>query len=324
MTYSFRLRLELDNPGRIRIDEPETTLSAGNGQVVRLKTSQGVPFTEASDIVVVGSGYRSEAEAEDDGHCWQSALVIGLAHNNVSAALRLRDSLGGFSDFALDRFRSTFPPDGPAQIHNEVPGVQTFMTGRPAFFASGSANVTVSPDPQRLFNSIRRARATGVQATPEQLLAFEMYNASFRTAAADVRLVCLTMAIEILIRQEPRSEAEQAVIREAIESARHLNIEPAARDSFIGSLSHLLDESITSAGRRLARTLGDLTYLGEPAETFFTRCYAMRSVLVHGGSGRPTKSDVDRRATSLGVYVGDLISVPVLGARPNRLPENLL
>lgn len=321
MAYSFRLHLELDTPGRIRVDGTEGTLSTENGHTVRLKTDRDVLFTEATDIAVVGSGYITEAEAHEDGERWQSAVMLGMAHNCLSAALRLRDSDGGFSDGGLDLARNALSPDSPAQIYNELSGVRTFPTEPPALFFSAHARGVASTDPERLFSSIRQAHAVGAVATPEQLLAFEMYNASFGTDAPDVKLVCLTMAVEILIEQERRSEAEQAIVNDAIARAGELDLDRAARESFVGSLRHLRDESIAAAGCRLARTLGELTYMGESPEVFFKRCYAMRSVLVHGGSNRPTKSEVGSRAATLIIFVGDLLSVPTLGALPSRLPQ---
>jgi hypothetical protein len=59
--------------------------------------------------------------------------------------------------------------------------------------------------------------------------------------------------------------------------------------------------------------------MGESPELFFTNCYNMRSALVHGESDeRPSPSDVDIRAASLEIMIGDLLSVPLLGIQQGR------
>lgn len=313
VTYSFRLHFELDIPGRLRTDRTELLLSSSNDPTVRLKSVRELPFLDATEFSIVGSGYATQDHACDDGERWQSALVVGLAQHHISAALRLRQYSGGYNEAGFDAIRQAHPPGSPMQLHNHVAGVQTFPTEPPAYFSSFRARGLAPTDPDQLLASIQRAHVAGAMATPEQLLAFEMYNASFVIDASDVGLVSLMMAIEILIKQELRSAAEQVIVQEAIERAQQLSIDHAARQSFASSLKHLLHESIGSAGRRLARSLGEATYMGESPEVFFMRCYGMRSKLVHGGSDRPALQEVRERAGTLRRFVGDLLRVSILG-----------
>jgi hypothetical protein len=78
--------------------------------------------------------------------------------------------------------------------------------------------------------------------------------------------------------------------------------------SLRGSLSRLRDESISQAGRRLARELGERQYLGSDPESFFSECYNLRSKLAHGHAPRPERQEVDAHAAELERYVGDLLS----------------
>ena len=85
----------------------------------------------------------------------------------------------------------------------------------------------------------------------------------------------------------------------------------------MGSLRWLYDESISRAGRKLASRLGDRAYIGEPAKKFFTNSYTLRSRLFHGEYPRPDRSEVDRRAGSLVLFVRDLLSLDLL----DRIPD---
>jgi hypothetical protein len=78
--------------------------------------------------------------------------------------------------------------------------------------------------------------------------------------------------------------------------------------SLEGALRWLRQESIRSAGRRLATEyLGDRTYDGRAAAKFFADCYDLRSELVHGGDIRKGRERAGARAGQLEVFVSDLI-----------------
>jgi hypothetical protein len=50
----------------------------------------------------------------------------------------------------------------------------------------------------------------------------------------------------------------------------------------------------------------------ESASTFFTRCYELRSQLVHGHFPRPASGEVGTRAASLEGFVGDVLGASLL------------
>ena len=71
-------------------------------------------------------------------------------------------------------------------------------------------------------------------------------------------------------------------------------------------------ESVGQAGRWLAHTLGKREYMGKTAPAFFSACYELRSRLVHGHMPRPSRDDVDVTAANLELFVGHLLSGPLV------------
>lgn len=67
-------------------------------------------------------------------------------------------------------------------------------------------------------------------------------------------------------------------------------------------------ESIGQAGRRLARALGSRQYMNLAADKFFTRCYTLRSRLVHGSHPRPTGEEIDSYALGLERLLSELLA----------------
>lgn len=54
--------------------------------------------------------------------------------------------------------------------------------------------------------------------------------------------------------------------------------------------------------------------MDESPTKFFTRCYDMRSRLVHGLDPRPSRGDVDKRAAELERFTSHLLSIELLDA----------
>jgi hypothetical protein len=73
-------------------------------------------------------------------------------------------------------------------------------------------------------------------------------------------------------------------------------------------------ESISQAGRRLVRVLGTTEFMGLPPDTFFTKCYTLRSRLVHGYHPRPDVEDIEGHAPELERMVSSLLTAPLRGS----------
>jgi hypothetical protein len=198
-------------------------------------------------------------------------------------------------------------------VLNDVHGLMTFeCEPQPRFLRLGPVIAMVSSPHQRLTEAMEAATRLNATITSRELLAYDLYAASFSESNADARFVMLMMAIETLIEPQPRSEEARAVVDTLIQATRSSSLPAGEVASIEGALDWLHSESISRAGRRLASRLGDRTYQGDTPARFFTRCYDLRSRLVHGAEPRPTRAEVGGLAAGLEHFVGDLISGPLL------------
>lgn len=150
--------------------------------------------------------------------------------------------------------------------------------------------------------------------TDREKLAYSLFNASFFRESADSRFLLLMMAVEALLKPFPRSDSERAHVEWLIQSTRDAALAAEARNSKVGALRWLLNESISQAGRHLsADRLGNRNYMDMPASKFFSYCYGLRSSLVHGSTPYPTFDTVSTAVGQLEVFVSDLLTAPVLG-----------
>jgi hypothetical protein len=112
--------------------------------------------------------------------------------------------------------------------------------------------------------------------------------------------------------QRPRGTGAVEHVDEMVRLTREAELPQDDKESMVGSLRHLTNESLRQAGRRLAKTLGDRTYLSLDPEKFFDVCYELRSRVVHGAIPFPTNEEVGRFAASLEVFVANLLAGPEL------------
>ncbi|TGJ96932.1 hypothetical protein DLJ96_02485 [Actinotalea fermentans ATCC 43279 = JCM 9966 = DSM 3133] len=159
--------------------------------------------------------------------------------------------------------------------------------------------------------AVQRAREHDATLDERQRLAYDLFSASFSQPASDARFLMLSMALETLIEQAPRSTAECGQIDAMIRSLQESDLEQGAIASLVGSLRSLKRESVGQAGRRLAAGLSPRQYLGRSAVDFFAYSYELRSKLVHGHVPRPSRPVVDECSAWLEQFVGHLLSIPL-------------
>jgi hypothetical protein len=151
--------------------------------------------------------------------------------------------------------------NGSPRVLNDEPGLSVFSLHPPPTFVGGSAALTKSPNEAKTKAAITLAFASGPHHTPAQRLAFDLYSASFFQPAADARLLMLMMAIETMLDPQDRDEATSAHVRELLSLTREADLPDSQKQSLLGSLEWMLQESISQSGRRLAASLTGRTYM---------------------------------------------------------------
>jgi len=308
MAYAFRVRFTLGRRVRIQSDADELTLTdeANGAESVRLRPrNRDVGFGDADDLVLAGEAYEGEEAAEEAAGRWVARLQSAFARLNIGADFGGRAPTGVFTDAGL---RWLEEMTGEGRVLNDVHGIMVFESEPLPKFASTGVTAVVGKPGDRVVEMVQAAARLNIAMTERERLAYDLYSASFSESSADARFVTLMMAAETLIEPQPRSEAVAAHVRELVSATQTSSLRREEVESVVGSLRWLYNESVGQAGRRLAQSLGDRRYADEEPQRFFTRCYDLRSKLVHGQYPRPERGDVDQRAATLEVFVSDLLA----------------
>jgi hypothetical protein len=310
VSYCFRIRFHL--PDRLNIDLPDNEVvlneSPERGERVVLRARGERAIREAHDLVVIGKSYASESEAEEAGTKWQATLQKGFAHANIGADFGARAPQSVVTEHGLRYFGAQMGK----RVLSDAHGLMVFECDPWPKFIGFGAKATGGVGGARVVAAIRAAAHIGVGMSDRESLAYDLYSASFSQPSADARFVMLMMAVETLLEPKARSAEAVAHVESMIAATKQSGLPKGEIDSIAGTLSWVREESIGQAGRRLARSLGNRRYMDEEPARFFTRCYELRSQLVHGHYPRPTMSEVSNRMAQLELFVSHLLSVQLL------------
>lgn len=312
MSYTFRIRFNRSPHNTIQSEAPELIVSVPEmGTTVSLRNPKiDQPIKDADQLVLLSDGYSSEKEAIEAGLRFQHVLMVALARVRVGADFGERAPKCMYTNYGLNMLAEQIGQ----RVLNNVHGLTVFPSEpKPRFVSLNGVGIRgVSPD---IFQAVFVSSiAQQPSMTNRDLLAYSLFNASFFQPTADSRFLLLVMAVEALIETVPRSPEGLDHVNRLIEETLSANLPGIEKDSMIGTLSWLRNESINQAGKRLtSNRLGSRLYGDKSAPEFFSYCYQLRSNLVHGNLPIPTFEEVGNVTGILELFVSDLLTIPILG-----------
>jgi len=305
MTWCFRIRVNLRPTSKLQCEEREWIIGQPDScKQVKLVALDATSLAEARRIALRGEGYSTEAEAISAGQEWRARLMKAFIPLPVGAEFGDRATHGSFTEDGLTAY-------APGQrALNDVHGLMVFVCEpAPIFLSMGSPAWTISSPHERLVAAMASAIDIGGLSETRQV-SYDLWAASFGQESAEARFALLMIALEAMIDPDPRSEACRQHVDFLIRATKDSGLPKSEIASMIGVLNWLRNESIGQAGKKLARTLEPKQYNGMAPAAFFSRCYAIRSRLVHGLLPLPTFEEIGIWASPLQELVADLLSEP--------------
>lgn len=312
MSYSFRIRFIRSPTDTIQTDafKLQVPVPDENVSIALKNLASGEPIKDAEQLVLSGHGYSSSQEAIEAGQQYQLALMVALARVRVGADFGQRAARGVYTEHGLKWLEQQVGN----RVLNSVHGLMVFATDPKPRFAAASTKMVRGTNADAFQALLLEAIAKRPILSDREQLSFSLFNASFFQPSVDSRFILLVMAVEALIEPTPRSNEARAHVEQLITQTQGAKLPSTERDSMIGSLQWLLQESINQAGKRLVTDrLGDREYNDMQACKFFSHAYQLRSNLVHGKLPYPTFEEIGNICGTLEVFVSDLLTSQALG-----------
>lgn len=314
MSFCLRIRFTLGPSLQISSEASELSIPDPiDGKDARLKGEREKSISDSKHLSLTVMPFATGGEAEAGADRWVDALKTAFAQVLIGADFGDRAPKGEATEAGLEMLEQ----EVGQRVINDVHGVSVFECDpEPRFVRIEAAGVVGKP-PDRVTAAIALALERQVELSPGERLSYDLFAASSREFSVDARFVMLMMALETLIHCDPRAESVRQHVKSLITSTRRSDLPKAEKDSIVGNLNWLLNESIGQAGKKLASKLGNRTYMdgAETPEKFFSECYNLRSALVHGWHPRPSREDVGNRTAPLERFVADLLSLEIGGSK---------
>jgi Apea-like HEPN len=308
VTYSFRIQFKRAPNTTLQHEANSLELlAAETGSPLRLLNPQSkdAPLLSATELVLVQNGYDTRSAATSAGRRYQDALLLTLARHRIGADFGARTPGGSWTEYGL----SWLEQQVGGRVLNNAPGLSVFATDPWPKFATFEPKGVRGEDPNSFRDTFQIAASIALNLSERHRLALSLFNSSFFQDTQDSRFLLLMMTIEALIEPLARAPQAQKHVQSLIDQTKEAELEKRERESIIGALRWLTNESISSTGQLLVDSrLNGRTYAGRPPGKFFKHCYNLRSSLVHGNLPYPTFDDVRKAIGDLELMVADLIS----------------
>ena len=304
--YNFRLRFNFAEGYRINSDVEEIELLVSPlGERIRLRSGAiGTPIKDHNQAAVLGEPYTSKDQARAAAEKSKRALLYWAIDQRLGI------------DFGDGKQRSGFTKAGLAMlqkqqrcpVRNDVHGIDVYEHVEKLKFVSFSAKAMVGKHPPKLIDIFRREYLHSRQLTEKQVFASEIYASSFFDVSSRSRFITLVTVVEALLEPLKRSSKVEALVEELKATTQKSKIDEPTRESMIGSLEWLRYQSIRQAGRTLAdRLIPNEFFDGQSSADFFSRCYDLRSQILHHGTIEDDSVDIWHLANVMESFVAQLL-----------------
>lgn len=199
--FDFRLRFHLPNSGRIGFDGEELLiLQESDGKRLRLRSgSRGTPIKEHSQAAIIGGVYPCAEEARDAAERVKRALLIWAVKQRIGIDLGDGRQRSVITDAGIAMFESMLGHP----VRNDLHGIDVYEHREDLMFVGMHAQATLGKSPPAFVEQIAAVFQDPVTLTEKQVLAAELYCASFFDVSFRSRLITLVTAVEALLEPSP-------------------------------------------------------------------------------------------------------------------------
>jgi hypothetical protein len=305
-TFDFRLRFNMVKGDHIRSESQELQLMRTlDGKVIRLRAgSRRTQIKDSSEIAIIGGPYSSPEEAGTMATRVRQAVLIWA----VRQKLGLDFGDGFLRKFLTDYGKKFYEQEFSRPIRNDRLGIDVYESQKDLLFASREVTMALGKHADTFAEQVCQQVAQPLPLNEKQIIAAELYSASFFDVPFRSRFITLVTSIEALLVPERRADEIQSFIDGVKRDLKGREVDEVTKEALMGSLERLRSDSIGQTGRILCeRLLPHKEYGGRSAGKFFKYCYDLRSEIVH--SGKPSKDEVDllQLGNVCQAFVGDLL-----------------
>lgn len=279
MSFKFRLVFFHQTPGFFCIDETSIDYQIDSNLSIKIAPRDANKLNEATNYHIESGGFSSIEDARSCGEKIRTHLRLLNCLFHLGLTILVKDGTSGSVSSAIkDRIRK----DG-GELIDTIVGLHVFPDDGVHFehVASGKMNVYPS-DPYYVLKSIKDTWSNEYNLNEHATDVIEILNVSVRESSHKIKFLASYLAMEQIIKREMRTEKSQKLIDEFICLTNSSEISDLEKNSLIGSLGNLKEQSFSSAFTSFARRItSPATILNMPVVKFVSECIKIRNKIAH-------------------------------------------
>lgn len=286
MKYRFRLRLASKQEGKFEFPTPEREVQLSPDLTLSIVARNADTLERATSFHIDAGGFTSQSAARHAAEALKVRLRLINAILGLGLNIPAKDAP---SVQVSDEIKRKVKKEHDAIAIDGVWGISTFPDDGRHFEYVMSGNLLVrSSDSSHLITALRMLWPLEIHL--DQISETALHILGLGTLEASDKAAFLTsyLALEQLIKREPRSFASQALIRRFqahVERATRRKSSPLLREeaeSMSGALAALAEESFSSALTRFVGRITAPTHVrGVPLRRFISSCISARNRIAH-------------------------------------------
>lgn len=262
------------------------------------------------DLALKSGTFACVEAAEVAGEKALVGLLLASLRQGFGLMIRARIPGGVITNYGKNMFAGSRYD----RVYDDSYGLTVFEdTGRTGFVKGGEARFLSTNPAERFVDTWSSAVTNAARWDERILISYDLYASSRFENSSRARFLLLIMAIEALVEQPKRSEAELALITRLLKTITEAPLPKEQSDALLRGVGKLKRVSIGYACRTyLARSIAAKTVTDPGAADHFTACYQMRGQIVHGGD-TPSASLLTDNSNRIEKTVRELLMASIEG-----------
>jgi hypothetical protein len=311
MSTHLRIRWRFD-PGRTlqNFDQPLAAELPTVG-VCELKIVGDRAGDVGQDLALKSGPFDSEAAARVAGEKAIVALLLTSLRSGYAVSIQPRAPTGVVTNAGKKFFAERLGLD---TVYDDSYGLTVFEeVGRTRFVSAGGMRGVVGQPASVFIAAWSAAFLTAAPCNERVLLSYDLFASSRFENSSRARFLLLVMAIEALVEQSPRSDAERGVIDRLVAAIEAADLPPDRSAPLKSGVGRLKYESVGHACRTfLRRSIAARILTDSDADGHFTQCYQLRGRMVHRGL-TPSISELTNYSNRMETTVRELLIAAIEG-----------
>ncbi len=279
MSFKFRLVIFHPIPGFFHIDEKSIDYQIESNLAIRVVPRDADKLREATKYHIESGGFPNIEEARSCGKKIRTHLRLLNCLFHLGLTIPIVDGTSGsVSTEIKDKARE----DG-GEIIDTIVGLHVFPDDGLHFehVASGKMNVYPS-DPYYVLKSIKDTWSNIFDLDEHATDVIEILNISVRETSPKIKFLATYLAMEQIVKKEMRSAKAQQLIDELIQYTNNSELSNSEKQSLVGTLGHLKEQSFSSAFTAFSKRVASPTEIfNMPVPRFVSKCIKIRNKIAH-------------------------------------------